>query len=180
MQNGAKKSFYVFLCGLLGMMLFILLQRSLFLLAYLLGWNVLSDSFQQVDYTSFVAAMFLGLWYGIWVGLYWYQVVYEDRSVNGMFRGLWNKLGGNSMDRAIREPSETWDLEDLMKAKSEAYKPQDLGPTLEVFESSTVAFTTNSPVHADNLHNEFKTESKPKRATTPRKPAVKKTARKVE
>lgn len=146
-----KRSFYIFLSSLLGVMLFILLERSLFLLAFLLGMNVLTPQFAQIDYIAFIVASILGLWYGIWVGLYWYTIVYEEGSHPGMLRGIWGSFSRQSGDRGVLTTEKTWDLEDLMQAKSEELTTPR-GPRLEVFESNTVAFTTSTPVHADSVH----------------------------
>ena len=150
-----KKSFYIFLSALLGVMLFILLQRSLFLLAFLLGVNVLSPEFAEIDYGSFILSMFLGLWYGIWVGLYWFNLVYEEQAVPGMFRSMWGRFRPGQRDTSpilAEESGKSWNLEDLMKAKAEEYKAEGLEPDLRVFESNTVAFS--APVHASDLHRE--------------------------
>lgn len=175
MQNSGKKSFYVFLCGLLGMLLFMLLQRSLFLLAFLGGVNILSYNFQQLDYISFVVANFLGLWYGIWLGLHWYTAVYEEGSVGGLFSGISRMFGKN---RSRSEPAGSWDLDDLVKMKNEeTSEARSLGPRLEVFERNTVAFSTSNPVHARSLHERAPDTEKPKRTATKR--AVKKVVKKT-
>lgn len=180
MNNGAKKSFYVFLSALLGLLLFILLQRSLFLLAFLLGVDVLSAAFMKLDYASFIVAMFLGMWYGIWVGLYWFNIVYEEQSAPGMFRSIWGSFG-RSKARMLSDEGKSWNLEDLMKAKTSEYESETLEPTLRVFESNTVAFS--APLHAREIHSrqaevaEVKTVSKPKRTV---KRTTKKASKKSE
>lgn len=153
MQNGAKKSFYIFLSGLLGILLFILLERSLFLLAFLLGVDVLSGKFAQIDYAAFIAATTLGLWYGIWVGLYWYQIVYEERTHAGVFGGMWNKLSGTPTSRSFKDQDQAWDFDDLMKVKTGEFESGTVEPRLEVFESNTITFSSRNPLHADQLHN---------------------------
>lgn len=146
-----KKSFYIFLASLLGMILFILLQRSLFLLAYLIGVDVLSADFSRLDYGTFMLASFLGLWYGIWVGLYWYKIVYEEASSAGFLRSLFRRSAGNSPSLSQIQQGSTWNLEDLMKAKAKEYDTT-LEPRLEVFESNTIAFSATVPMHAREIH----------------------------
>lgn len=162
-----KKSFYVFLCGLLGMLLFILLQRSLFLLAFLAGVDVLSFDFQRLDYFTFVLATFSGLWYGIWLGLHWYFVVYEEMSVSGVLSGLFRSFGRRKV--AFNESrGNNWNLDDLVNMKSEELvDSRNSSPRIQIFESDTVAIGTESPVHADDLHTA--TELAPKKRPTVRR-----------
>lgn len=162
MKNGAKKSFYVFLSSLLGMMLFILLQRSLFLLAYLFGVRVLSPEFAHIDYVTFVVATFGGLWYGIWVGMYWYQLVYEEGRVGGLLSSWFGRSHKNAA-RLLADSGDAWSLEDLVKAKADEYQTATVTPRLEVFESNTVAFSASAPLHADDLHQAHAKAVKPKR-----------------
>jgi signal transduction histidine kinase len=93
--SGAKKSLYVFLSSLLGILLFVTIQRALSLIGLLL-LNVdyatysLGTTPLQVhawNITTLILAIFFGGWYGIWLGLYWYKIVYEHGS-GGIFHGL--------------------------------------------------------------------------------------------
>ena len=85
-----KKSFYLFLTALMGSLIFLVLHRIIiFLYLYLLAGGFVSPtvtdyfSFTFYDYFSLVIVMMLGAWYGIWLGLYWYQMVYEDQTLGG-------------------------------------------------------------------------------------------------
>jgi signal transduction histidine kinase len=97
-QNGPKKSFYVFLTSLLGIMMFVVIQRSVALIGLLLlnidyGRFSLGSNYSQLhilNIITYILAVFLGGWYGAWLGLYWYKVVYEQGT-----GGLWHGLVGN-------------------------------------------------------------------------------------
>lgn len=93
--SGSKKSLYVFLSSLLGILLFVTIQRALSLIGLLL-LNVdyatysLGTTPLQVhawNITTLILAIFFGGWYGIWLGLHWYKIVYEHGS-GGLFHGL--------------------------------------------------------------------------------------------
>jgi hypothetical protein len=78
-----KKSFYVALMGLVGMCLFFVLHRVVFFMAYLFISNPYSSldmlNFWIMENFTLTLALLGGIWYGVWVGLYWYKIVYEDR-----------------------------------------------------------------------------------------------------
>jgi hypothetical protein len=85
MRQGPGKSLYIFLCTVLGVMLFVVLQRSLALIHFiLLNTNYQLFSFgldpatlELINYISIGIAGFFGGWYGTWLGLHWHEVVYE-------------------------------------------------------------------------------------------------------
>ncbi|MDR3643189.1 MAG: hypothetical protein P4L74_06215 [Candidatus Doudnabacteria bacterium] len=85
-----RKSLYIFLCSLLGVLMFMLLERlAVFFYLYLLagGYLVTNMSYLQIaifDYIVLVLAMMLGAWYGVWLGLYWYRIIYEEQSHPGL------------------------------------------------------------------------------------------------
>lgn len=90
-EQSIRKSFYIFLTALLGVLLFVVLDRLL-VFGYLLlagsnyavfGLNLSYVEFWALDYLSLFFVMMAGAWYGIWVGLYWYARVYEDRTHQG-------------------------------------------------------------------------------------------------
>jgi hypothetical protein len=106
-MGGVKRSVYIFLCSLLGVMLFLVIHRII-MLWYLLmvdygvfSWNE-SDSyikFLAVDYITLALVMLAGSWYGIWVGNYWYDQVYEFGFWKGSFRHVKNKYFSNKYNR---------------------------------------------------------------------------------
>ncbi|MDE2311876.1 MAG: hypothetical protein KGJ93_02170 [Patescibacteria group bacterium] len=92
-MGGLKKSAYIFLCSLLGVMLFMILQQ-LAMMSYLVAVSAGSFGgqanfsfldFAAVNYLTLLLSMLLGSWYGIWLGLDWYEKVYEQ----GLWRGFW-------------------------------------------------------------------------------------------
>lgn len=89
-MNDFRKSLYIFLSALLGVIMFMLLERlATFFYLYLLagGYIATSLEFWQIallDYIILTLAMMLGAWYGIWLGLYWYRKIYEEQSHPGL------------------------------------------------------------------------------------------------
>jgi len=89
-MGGVKKSVYIFLCSLLGVLLFLVLQRIV-VLCYLIlvsygAFHLTSGGyleFMAIDDITLLLAMLCGSWYGIWLGNYWYELVYEK----GQWRG---------------------------------------------------------------------------------------------
>ncbi len=83
--NGVKKSLYVFLCSIMGMLLFLILHR-LGALAYFsltgsdLYQGLRGDMLLELALEYFTLFFFIlaGSWYGIWLGLGWYNMVYEN------------------------------------------------------------------------------------------------------
>lgn len=128
-----KKSLYIFLTALMGVMLFVLLDRLvvffyLFLLTY--GYTATDMAYQQIqalDYFVLTLVMMGGAWYGIWVGLYWYSKVYEEKSHKGFvdhvatnyFPGNKPKIIHAEMS-AVKErlQSDLWQLEDLSQQEA--------------------------------------------------------------
>lgn len=84
MRKAATKSLYLFLCSILGMILFTMLHRSIFVLygllldidfqTYSLGMS--EGGIMILDFFSMLAALFIGGWYGILLGIDWYAIVY--------------------------------------------------------------------------------------------------------
>jgi hypothetical protein len=48
-------------------------------------------SFMAIDYITLLLAMLCGSWYGIWLGDYWYSLVYEQGKWRGAFRHFQHK-----------------------------------------------------------------------------------------
>lgn len=91
MFSEIRRSLYVFLSSLLGVLLFIILHRLL-----VFGYVLLLDSSYSVfsfgmsflellalEYLTLIVAVILGGWYGTWLGLYWYGAVYEKKHYGG-------------------------------------------------------------------------------------------------
>lgn len=94
-----KKSLYLFLSSLLGSLLFLVIhQAAAFIIlvfgisrgglasfeSYMLFWTF--------DYFTLVLVLMLGSWYGIWLGMYWYEKVYEEASHKGFVSHFWNRV----------------------------------------------------------------------------------------
>lgn len=127
-----KKSFYIFLTALLGLLLFFILHRiAVFFYLYLLagGYMTTDMTFYQflvLDYATLFVAMGLGVWYGIWLGMYWFRKVYEEGTHGGFVHHLNVTYFGGSKPKAaalerkieaVKESLEDdlWKLEDLAK-----------------------------------------------------------------
>ena len=79
MISETKRSLYVTLSAVFGLMLLIMLERGFFLLAYLLGTDITQATALVLDAFLVIIFAWLGLWYGVWMGLRWYEVVYGQR-----------------------------------------------------------------------------------------------------
>ncbi len=135
-QSESRKSLYVFLCSLLGVMLFMMLQKSALLLLTLLlnaqgeQASLIGSDIQVFDTVTYVLALFFGGWYGVWLGLHWYDIVYENGQ-GGIMRNMFShvkgmsQLAGNRPARPTSErPSQSvprheprWQFDDLVKSK---------------------------------------------------------------
>lgn len=86
----AKKSLYIFLTAILGMLMFLALDRMvIFFYLFLLASGLVHSSltflqFLAIDYSALAVVMLLGAWYGVWLGLYWYRIIYEEESHGGV------------------------------------------------------------------------------------------------
>ena len=94
----ARKSLYLFLTALLGTLLFLTVhQVAYFIYIYMLGTGLATSGmsyveFLAVEYFTLTITMMLGAWYGIWLGLYWYEKVYEEKSHRGLCAPFGGKL----------------------------------------------------------------------------------------
>ncbi len=123
-----KKSLYLFLCSLLGVFLFLILHRiGVVVYLYLLSQGIGVASFRYwdflvLDYMSLLVALLLGAWYGIWLGLYWYEKVYEEKSHGGfadhIARHIWPMRSPKALETKVAQVKERleedlWQLEEL-------------------------------------------------------------------
>jgi len=169
----SRKAFYILLCAILGALLFIVLQRSVALIIYLLlntnyqayslGLNPLQ--WYMADVVTVLAAVFFGLWYGTWLGLHWYDIVY----VNGRggllraFHGHWIRAGRSAKSatapvstsvtikpttRLTDRPSaasaaaDSWDLDELLKSAGESKAVSSAATKRRVAKPKVVAKTS--------------------------------------
>ncbi len=83
MRKSANKALYLFLSAILGMVIFSMLHRSIFVLLDLLmytdggyAFGLSSTDFLYLDFFTALIALFLGGWYGTMMGMDWYAMVY--------------------------------------------------------------------------------------------------------
>lgn len=110
MRKAATKALYLFLCSILGMVLFAMLHRSIFVLydlllmmdydMYSLGMSAVA--IQALDFFTLLLALFVGGWYGTLLGIDWYALVYGPSvdKPTGIFHGFvphqWRKTAKKS------------------------------------------------------------------------------------
>jgi hypothetical protein len=136
----AGKAMYVALCSFLGVLLFVVLQRSLALIYYYalnsnfgaFSLGLSSYDLQVVDYLTLIAAVLLGLWYGVWLGLHWYDMVYvgkpsaagfkTDRVADPLPKAAFKPVKVSSSTSMLSKKSLSedsspapWEMEDLMR-----------------------------------------------------------------
>lgn len=135
--DGLRRPTYIFLSALLGMLLFLILHRIVifFILAGayfnnasgLIGFNYLH--FLAWDYLTLILVLLFGAWYGIWVGTYWYDKVYESKIHGGFISHLaagrrqevQRELLGEKLDELSENvKEEIWELEQLNKKVAKA------------------------------------------------------------
>lgn len=168
MHENTRKSFYVFLSMVLGVLLFLMIQRAAFLVAFLLGADIGSVSSQALGVVTSMVAVVFGAWYGIWLGLTWYAAVYEEQHVRSMFRWLWDGAA------PARQKPGSWEFDDLLAF--EEGSSNNVGAKLEFFEANTVQFG-GGPVSAESVHAHHvpvSTRAKTSAKKAPRKAAARK------
>ncbi len=132
-NNGFQKSLYIFLSSLLGMLLFLIIHRLVVFCLLILQssgnkvftLNMPYLEFLAWDYFSLLLTLLAGAWYGIWVGSYWYEKVYNEGSHLGLVghitENYWPKTTSyKDIKSKISEVKKTihtelWQLEDLNK-----------------------------------------------------------------
>lgn len=130
--SGIKKPTYIFLSAMLGMLIFLILHRVVvfFVMAGVyfnsgdgfMGANYLQ--FLAWDYLTLILVLMLGAWYGIWVGSYWYEKVYESKLHGGFLshvlgfrqQGPAREILGEKMEELSENiQEEIWELDQLSK-----------------------------------------------------------------
>lgn len=177
MKRSPGKALYLFLSALLGMILFGVLHRALVVIYYLLQdgyyfhfqFKIAAGDVQALDFFTMLVALFLGGWYGVWIGLHWYQLVYESEHKPGLFHGFIPhhfRKGERARRAAERQPSAE------MKA---VHVPVSERPTFEKITN----LKSSLPWDLDDIENtDVKIVRKPVRRKTVRKTV--KRVRKVE
>ncbi len=125
-----KKSVYIFLCMILGAVLFLVIQRSAVFLYYLLlnnstGFDQLFGAqFALIDAATLVIFLILGLWYGSYLGIHWYALIYGPKPVG---------------KKTVAPARDSWDFDDLIKQQGR--KPL---PPRKTIIKSTIKVEENS------------------------------------
>ena len=97
MRKAASKALYLFLCAILGMVLFVMLQRAILFLYNLLifvdstyAFGMSSAAILGLDFFTLLLALFLGGWYGTMMGIDWYAMIYGPNAEvqAGLFHGF--------------------------------------------------------------------------------------------
>ncbi len=96
MHKFAGKALYVFLCSLMGMMLFLVLHRSLSIIYFILldtnfsmySFGLSDESMRAFGLLTGILALLAGGWYGTGLGLHWYKIVYEEHPEMGLFHAM--------------------------------------------------------------------------------------------
>lgn len=140
-HNQAKKAFYLFLSLLLGVFVFFILHRLiiLFIISFYLStegsavYTAINRQFLAWDYSTLFLSVIAGSLYGLWVGGYWYEKVYEIGFHGGALGHLAVALNRftkkqsslrNRVDTISRElRDEAWQLEDLVKMVPKKLQP---------------------------------------------------------
>jgi succinate dehydrogenase/fumarate reductase cytochrome b subunit len=128
MLKHSRRALYLFFSALLGVMLFLIMHRVVvfFILLFSIdqGETVLGLSqteFMALDYVTLMIVILFGAWYGIWLGVDWYEKVYESRLHGGLTGYLLNRFSLNQ-SRNLRNKishiaqtleNEAWELEEL-------------------------------------------------------------------
>lgn len=120
MSENTRKSFYIFLAMVLGVLLFLMVQRAIFIAAYLFGADIASLSAQAISVLTTAIAVAFGAWYGVWLGLIWYAAVYEERSTESISGYVYRRFlspSGSETDEFVAVRQGGGSLEaDLVKA----------------------------------------------------------------
>lgn len=98
MRKVAYKALYLFLCSILGIVLFTMLHRAIFVLYDILlfsnfstfSFGLSSSGIAAIDFFTMLIAVFIGGWYGTLLGMDWYSIVYGPNAEKpaGLFHGF--------------------------------------------------------------------------------------------
>jgi hypothetical protein len=170
MSETTRKSFYIFLSTFLGVLLFLMLDRAAFLIAFIAGVDITSVPVLALEYVTSMIAVAFGAWYGIWLGLVWYAAVYEEKTTQGVYGWMKGFRGG------LRQVEQTgsWEIDDLVTVSSNDAKGRE---KLDYFEANTVKFAGGAPIATSRVQLAPALDTvKPKVAKrAPRKTTAKKT-----
>ncbi len=167
MNNSKRKALYIFLTTILGVLMFLMLHRAIFVIYDILGsfypasplFSVRPSVVFGVDFITMLFAIIAGGWYGVWLGLDWYKMIYEERGVTRWFHGfLPHNLRGHHNHKSSSAKPASVPKHITVKSSSDS-------PRVESFE----LFRRNPISSAWSFEEVTKTPPKAKR-----KPAAKK------
>ncbi|MBL8030362.1 MAG: hypothetical protein JNN11_03880 [Candidatus Doudnabacteria bacterium] len=130
MINVFRRSIYLILSGLMGLLIFFILHRIAIFLYLLIVTSAdvffEYNTFLLWDYITLSFSMVVGLVYGMWIGEYWYKVVYHENTHNGLIDHIGSFFTGKSKSKpeifenklehvALRLENNLNDLEALAK-----------------------------------------------------------------
>lgn len=172
-----RKALYIFLTSLMGMLLLLMFHRSVFVIYEILGnffpdqklltlpWHVVVS----LDFFTMILAIFIGGWYGVWLGLNWYKIVYEDRGVTRWFHGFiphhWREGSGTTRSAKAESQEVT-----LAKSLSSVPKRIVVHPRIESFST----FRNSKPEQAWSFDEVASPISKPVKKSPAKKRVAKK------
>ncbi len=195
-----KKKFYVFLCMLLGVTLFLIIQRAL-LAIYLIfaGSNsglIFFDplQLQVMTWTTTAIAVVIGLFYGNYLGHHWWPLVYGEDDVRAL-RGLDMEEPEEDTQRSVtikpvRTPSakvrlrsetrdQGWDFDDLINYDAPAVESLSGASAPTVISAVTLGEGTETKKRGVSKAKTTKTKTAAKPSVKPgTKSAAKSTIKK--
>lgn len=150
----------------LGVLLFLMLQRAAFLVAFLVGADISSLTAQALAVVTTAISLMFGAWYGIWLGLVWYTAIYEERTTNSI-------VGWIRQSTSRRTKDGSWEIDDLVAL--EKTPNGNNPPKLRFFEENTIRFGGNA-IQASEPKRSVPVMAKAKTAAkrAPRKSAARK------
>ncbi len=183
-----RKALYLFLSSLLGMLLLLMFHRAVFVIYDILGsfypncswFNWSLPTIFTLDFLTMLVAMFIGGWYGVWLGLNWYHMIYEERGVTTWFHGFvphrWRKSAG-----VVKDDAEAF-LEAVLSKNKTAPKKiivreaVTTRPRIESFQTFRTAKPEPSPAW---ILDELEGSAKPARKRVVKKVVAKKTTKRT-
>lgn len=101
MIQSFRRSAYLFLSAMLGLLMFFILHRIV--VFFYLFFATLGDTqfeyyhFLVWDYSTLILVLLLGIFYGLWLGKYWYAAVYYEKLHGGLLDYVNTWLWGQKM-----------------------------------------------------------------------------------
>lgn len=145
-----RKALYIFLSSLLGMLLLLMFHRAVFVIYEILGsfypnctWLHISlPTLFSLDFFTMMVVVFIGGWYGVWLGLNWYHMIYEERGVTTWFHGFIPHHWRKSSPKKVSSKSEADSfLEHIMSSRTQV-APKKIIVNAKPHSSRTTEFSS--------------------------------------